>query len=373
MQLEKKTSFGKWESVCLLLNLICPKLLIFFKRMLVEDAGNAGWILTIYISLIAFAFFVIISRLYNKFEGVDIIDVAEIAGGKVLKIATGIIISVVLLFLTVNVLREFSEENKVISLTLSPLSYIMVFFMAGMVIGSYFGIEAIVRYSAIIVPVIAFCYILILLGTIPAIDINNIFPILGNGADDIFLKGFLRVSVFGELLILFLLPPFIGGNKKMKIIGYSTLALSSFFLISGSLMYVLAFPYPVVLEPFLPVYEMARIINLGRFFQRIEAIFVLIWDMSALLYLTSSFYFTVYSFSRAAGVKYMRPLLLPFAIIVFSMAFMPQNLITVIQIETGIINKFLWLVSFIFPALILIVANIRKRIRRTANDDREKS
>jgi spore germination protein (amino acid permease) len=263
--------------------------------------------------------------------------------------------------LNVNVLREFSEEMKVVSLPSSPLSYVMFFFILGIVAGSFLGIESIMRYNAIIVPVIAAGYIVILLGIIPKLDISNIYPILGLGADDIFIKGFFRVSVFGELIVFFLLPPFIGNNRKTKAVGFTALGFSSAFLIVGSLTYILAFPYPGNLESFLPVFHMARVINVGRFFQRIEAIFVLIWAMAALMYLTSTFYFMVYTFAKTAGLKYMRALILPFAIIVFSVAFIPQDLITVINVETQFLKKTAWLVTFVFTGLILAFANMRKR------------
>lgn len=357
--MQNKISFGKWESVALLINLICTKVFLYFPRMVVEDAGSAGWIMTIYICLLAFILMFFLNRLYGKFEGKDIIDITEIAGGRILKLITGLIISGALLALTVNVIREFSEEMKVVSLTLSPLSYIMIFFIIGMVIGSFLGIESIVRYNAIMVPVIAVGYILILLGAVPEIEITNIYPILGYGADEAFIKGFSRVSVFGELMVIFLLPPFTGSNKELRRAGWLALGFSSVFLTAGSLMYILTFPYPSILESFLPLFQMARLINLGRFFQRIEALFVLTWAMAALMYLTSTFYFSIYSFAKTAGLKYMRPLILPFAIIVFSLAFIPPNLISVIKIETEIINRMLWLVTFVIAGLILIIANLR--------------
>ena len=226
MEMRNKISFGRWEAATLLINLICTKIFLFFNRMTVEDAGNAGWIMTIYICLLALIMLVFLTKLLKRFEGRDILDIAEIAGGRPLKILSGLIITGVLLFLTVNVLREFSEEMKVVSLPSSPLSYIMLFFICGIIAGSFLGIESIVRYNAIIVPIIAFGYILILLGVTPKIDISNIYPILGYGADDIFLKGFLRVSVFGELLILFLLPPFLGNRKNLKEAGYSAIGIS---------------------------------------------------------------------------------------------------------------------------------------------------
>lgn len=364
MQMQNRISFGKWEASTLLINLICTKVFLYYARLTVEDAGTAGWIMTVYISLLALIMYIILIKLYKKFEGQDILDIAEIAGGKPLKIITGLIVSGFLFYLTTVVLREFSEDMKVVSLPTSPLSYIMIFFIIGVVVGSFLGIEAIVRYHAIIVPVIATGYIVILLGVIPQMDLTNILPVMGNGFNNIFGNGFLRVSVFGELLVLFLLPPFLGGYKNVRTVGYVTIAFSSFFLIAGSLVYILTFPYPSNLEPFLPVYQLARLINLGRFFQRIEAVFVFIWAMAAFIYLTSAFYFMVYTFAKIAGLKYMRPLIIPFAVIIFSAAFIPPNLVGVIKTETQFINKTAWMVTFVYTGLVMIIANLRKHFKR---------
>lgn len=364
MRMQNKISFGKWEAVTLLINLICTKLFLNFSRMTVEDAGTAGWIMTIFVCLISLIIFAFLMKQYKNFDGKDILDVAEFAGGKPLMVLVGMILTGIFFYLTVIVIREFSEDMKVISLVSSPLSYVMFFFIIGVIIGSFFGIEAILRYHAIVVPIIAAGYILILLGAIPQMDITNITPILGTGLSDIFGKGLFRISIFGELLILFLLPPFLGSNKNVRTVGFITLGFSSFFFISGSLAYILTFPYPSNMEPFLPIYQMARVIQLGRFFQRIESVFVFIWAMAALLYLTSTFYFMVYTFSKASGLKYMRPLILPFAVIVFSAAFIPPNLIAVIQIETSFFNKIVWVASLTFIGVILMIANLRKRNKK---------
>lgn len=368
MQMQNRISFGRWEAVTLLINLICTKIFLYFIRMTVEDAGTAGWIMTVYISLVALIMYIVLIKLYKKFEGKDILDIAEIAGGKPLKIFAGLIISAVLFYLSAAVLREFSEDMKVVSLPTSPLSYIMIFFIIGVVAGSYLGIEAILRYHAIIVPVIAAGYIVILLGVIPQMDLTNLLPVLGNGSYDIFGKGFFRVSVFGELLVLFLLPPFLGSYKNVRAVGYAAIGFSSVFLIAGSLVYILIFPYPSNLESFLPVYQMARLINLGRFFQRIEAVFVFIWAMAAFIYLTAAFYFMVYTFAKTAGLKYIRPLIFPFAVMVFSAAFIPQNLMTVIKIKTQFFNRTAWFVTFVFTGLIMIIANLRKHTKKEGSN-----
>ncbi len=364
MQMENRIKFGRFEAITLIINLVCTKLFLYYSRMTVEDAANAGWLSAIVSSLTALIMLIIILSLYKKFDDKDILDISEIAGGRFLKVVIGAIITVGLFFLTVIVIREFSEDMKVVSLPVSPLSYVMFFFIIGIAVACFFGLEALLRYHAIIIPVIAAGYILILLGVFSRIDVSNLTPILGSGTEDIVVKGVLRSSVYSELVVLFLLPPFLGGFKKVKTVGYISFAFCAFFLISGSLVYIMAIPYPSSLEPFLPIYNMTRMIGFGRFFQRIEAIFVFIWAMAALMYLTSSFYFMVYTFAKTAGLKHIRPLVLPFAVMVFSAAFIPESLTAVIWIEADYITNAGWLVSFAFIILILAAASVRKRTRK---------
>jgi spore germination protein (amino acid permease) len=360
VKLENRICFGKWEAVTLLINLICTKIFLYFARMTVEDAGTAGWILTIYICLLSLFLYIFLVRFMGKFEGKDLIDIAGIAGGRTIRMITGLIVTITLFYLTTTVLREFAEDMKIISLPASPISYIMIIFILGVITGSFLGIEAIMRYHAIIVPIIATGFLIIILGVIPKMDLTNVLPILGNGAYDIFGKGFFKVSVFGELLILFLLPPFLGSHKNVKTVGFVAIGFSSLFLISGSLSYILTFPYPSNLESFLPIYQLSRLINLGRFFQRIEAVFLFIWAMAAFIYLTAVFYFMVYTFAKTAGLKYMRPLILPFGILVFSAAFIPRNLMAVVGMNIQFFSKTAWLVTFVFTGAILVIANFRK-------------
>jgi len=369
MQMQNKVKIGKWEAISLLINVVCTKIFLFYPRMTVEDAGTAGWLMTIFAAMVAFILFFILMKLHRRFEGKDIIDIAEHLGGKPLKILTGAILSGITFLLIVIVTREFSEDMKTISLPLSPLSYVAIFFTVGAVVGSMLGIEAIVRLNAIVVPIIAVCFIAIIIGVMPEMNINNIFPILGNGLNNIIMKGLYRVSVFVELLAVLLLPQFIGDNKKVRSTGYTALTLSTVFLTLGSLSYILAFPYPGNLEPFLPIYQMARLINLGRFFQRIESLFVFIWAFSALLYISIGFYLLVYVIAKSTGLKYLRPIILPMIVIVYSAIFFLPNLVSAIEFKTGIIYKIVGVSAFMIFLLIMALANLKKQGRKGGTED----
>ena len=300
---------------------------------------------------------------FIKIRGKDILDIAEIAGGRILKLSPDLYLEErwhLWRHHDAEIFRRFKDHI----FTQSPLSYIMFFFMAGMVIAGFLGIESIVRHTAIVTPIIIAGYVLILLGTIPKADLTNLTPLFGTGLRNIMWKGLYRTSIFAELLVLFMLPPFLDSYKEVRNIGFTAIGLSSLFLTAGSLTYILDFPYPSSLEPFLPVFNMARHIGAGRFFQRIESMFDFIWAMSALLYLATVFFFSVYTVSKAAGLKYSRPMIIPFAIIVFSAAFLPPDLMSVISIESNIINIWGWAVAFAFLGLIILWARLVKHGKR---------
>lgn len=359
--MKNKITFGQWEAVTLLINMICTKVFLNFPRTTAEIAGTASWILTLYICALAFVFFYIISKLYSRFEGRDLLDIGEYAAGSAGRIITGNIILAFFIYATSVILREFAEDMKVIIFTTAPISFVTMFFLVCMIVGAYFGIEAIVRFHAIAVPVIATGFIFIIVAVIPYSDFTNLLPILGNGPVDIFGKGFFRVSILSELVTLFLIVPFIKTNSNFKKIGYTSLGFSSFFMFISAPVYLATLNYPTGIENFLPIYQMARLINYGRFFQRVEPLFVLIWVAAALLYLASSFFFIVYIFKETYRLEYYKPLIIPFSIIIFTISLLPQNLVTAVKLETDYFWNTSWAVTFAFTIILLVIARVVKR------------
>jgi spore germination protein (amino acid permease) len=363
-----KIVFGKWEAVTVLINVICAKVFLNFPRKVAEDAGTAGWLMTIYVSLLAFLGFFIIARLYKRYEGKDLIDLGEHIGGSIGRILVGSIVIGFLVFMASLYLREFGENMKEITLTVSPLSFVIMFFAVGMIVAAYVGLEAIVRYHALAVPIIATGFFIILIAVLPLADFRNITPILGMGAYEIFVSGFFKISLFGELLIIFLLIPFLQTHDNFVKAGYTALGFSSFFLFISALVYLAVVDYPVTIESFLPIHRLATLINIGRFFQRIESIFVLIWALAGLLYISTAFFFAVYIFKKTFKLEYYRPLILPFAVLVFNLSFLPPNLMTAVVLETKYFRTWAWVATFLMPIVLLVMARLIKRPFKKAGE-----
>jgi len=358
-----KITFGRFEATCITLTLLSTQLFLNLPRMMMEAAWTAAGILTVYISVLAFILFFVIAKLYKRFEGKDLLDLGEHIGGNIGRIIVGVIVFLFILYIAPVILREFSENMKLIALPQSPLSFVILFFLAGMIVAAYLGLEAIVRYSAIFVPIIAAGYLLIIAGSVQYLDISRITPWLGSGPYEIFVKGMPRVSAFAGIILVYLLFPFIRTNKNFKTVGYASIGLSALFFLIGVLAFSLIYQYPTGTESFLPIYQLARLIDYGRFFQRVESIFVLVWVASALLHLSTLLYLIAYVFKKTFKLEYYKPLVIPFSIIVYTLSFIPHNLISTIELEKYFRN-FAWIVSFLLPIILLVIARFVKKRRK---------
>jgi spore germination protein (amino acid permease) len=362
---KEEIAIGNKEGLSILIIGISTQLFLNFPRIMAESAGTAGWIVTIYVTLVSLALLFVISKLYKGFEGKDLIDIGEMTGGHIVRIVVGLMLFIYYIFANAIVLREFGEDLKIIALTGSPISFVLAFFIVGMVIGAFLGLEAVGRLGAIIIPIIAIGFIIIAAGSFRFFNFSNLFPILGTGAYNIFVGGVSKISIFSGLSLLFLLPPFIKSHKNFMSVGFKGILISSVFLIIGILAYLLVFPYPKSLESFLPIYELSRIIDYGRFFQRIESMFVIIWTSTALIYLSIGLFFIVYILKKTFKLEYHKPLILPVAVITSTLSILPQSLMSTVNLETIIFRNFGWTTTFGMTLILLVVANIvKKRIRK---------
>ncbi|HEY8421520.1 MAG TPA: endospore germination permease [Thermoclostridium sp.] len=368
--MDQKTTIGNFEAACILLNLLCTKIILDFPRTVSEDAGTAAWLMILLDSVVVYILFLIMTRLYKKFEGNDLLGVSEIAFGETGRIFTGIVYLAQFIFITYVILRQFAEDIKVISLTSTPVSIVILLFAIGMIVGAYLGIEAISRLHVLAIPLLAAAFLLILLFNIPRYDVSKLSPWLGLGVNAIFEKGIINLSYFSEVVALFFLMPFLKKKRSYGEVGRYGIFFSGIFLVLSVLCYLMAYPYPTSTEFFLPVYQMARTIKIGRVFSRIEPAFILIWASCAFLYLSANLYFITYIFQRTFSLKYRKPLVVPFIILVFTLSLLPENLYSTLQADMQIYRTFSWIVTLILPIILLSVASARARIRKRREEAR---
>jgi spore germination protein KB len=357
----KEGKFGVQETVALTTITITSNVFFSSPGVLARFVGPAAWYVTLISAAVGIIGFTFIYLLLKRFQGKDIIEIFELSLGKIIGSIFSAILAAWLVFYVSVRLREFAEVLIVYVLPLSPLEFIMLIFMTVITILCFLGLEPIARFAKLVAYVLLFGLIVVLVLSFQNYEFHHLFPILGNGIGSTIINGARRSSPYGEVIILAVVAGSLQGTSHIKKSGYISLVLSGLLISACLLGITLAFPYYVAQEMTSPMYELTVLIDYGRFYSRLDAIFLFIWIISTMIAVSILFYCSVSTYCKMFRIQKIRPVILPFSIIVFCAAVAPDDITSVILGLVQQIREYGWIVFFVLPLIALIVAKIRKK------------
>lgn len=345
----------------LAVNAIFVKVLLTFPKILVENSANAAWLQAFYNLIIVLLFYIFIMRLYTKKK--NFIELAQIKGGKPLKIITGLIVLAVLIFNFIPIIRIFPETVKTVLLKETNTEIIVIAMAAAVIVGARYGLEAVARVHRIFLPIAGVIIAVFMLFLIPFYRFEYIMPVLGNGAKSLFLGGLGSMSLFSDLIILNLLIPYCKNLYTAKRIGFFAIVTAGVACVIVVLVYCLTFTYPASENFIIPMYQMARLVHLSTFFSRFEAFFEFVWSIMILLYSALYLFMICYTVQITLSLKFVKPLVLPMGVIVFMISLLPDSIMDMLEIEEQII-KYSFIPVFILYAVFACINKSLDKVRK---------
>lgn len=346
----------KKELTSILINAIHTKMLLTYPRAVVMNSGNAAWIQLLYNFVVASALFFITITIYRGKKSV--IEIAEAFGGRTLRIITGVVIFAALTLNFVNVIRIFPETIKIVLLQDARLEFITAIFILAIILGAYAGIESIARIHYLFLPIAAVMFLVFITMLLPYYDFDNIMPILGNGARSIFMSGFNSISLFSDMLLLYVLIPNTQNLDEAKQSGTKAILIGGGVSVIIILAYCLTHPYPVSGEFTVPVYQMARMIHLSSFFSRFEPFFQFVWTILILLYASLYIYVISYVWQITFSLKSEKPMIIPIALICYAIAMLPESIISGIKAQQ-VMNNLVYPAAFAVPLIFAVLSRVK--------------
>ncbi|MDP4089181.1 MAG: endospore germination permease [Bacillota bacterium] len=356
--MNKGGKFSVYEGVLLTTMIIVPKILYTSTPVVVKQLGTAAWYGTLISCLAAFIFFLLVCMLMARFPGKNIVKVFEAVLGKVLGKISGIIFSGYILYYAASNLREFLEMIKVYNLPDTPPSIILIAFIAVSTLIAYKGIESIVRISCInFYPIMLGLFIILVLAY-PYYDPDYLKPYYGYGLKGTLYVGFLRSSAYQEVMILPIIIASIHSIKDFTKIGLISIVISGFVFSISFLCYVMAYQYTMGKENLSGIFQLSRVIYYSRYFQRVESIFLFTWVISSLLTVSTAFYSSIRVYCQSFNIKNHRPILIPFALLMYVIALQPKNISELIEVNLRFVRQYSLILIFGLPVLVLLIAII---------------
>jgi spore germination protein KB len=236
-------------------------------------AEQDSWLSIIIGAVMSIPIVLIYARI-NKLEpDKDLFDLSYMVLGKLGGAIVTFLFSAYAIILGILVIRNFTEYIHVVSFPETP--QIVVAISIGLIM--YFtvkkGIEVLGRGNVFIMPIAMFVVILLILSSTQNMDLDNIKPILYDNLKPV-LAGAYSVLVFPFAETVLFITVFSSVDTKenpaklyVKAILFSGLLL--FALVLGN---TLVLGFPLVKSLYFPTYTNAGIIEVGKFFSRVEVL-----------------------------------------------------------------------------------------------------
>jgi len=360
--------FGVQEATWLCAITIIAKVLFTSPAIVTSQFGPAAWYMSLISVIVASVGFAFILKLLKRFPRRGLPEIYELSICRIPGSVFSGILCIFLLLIVIQNLSDFQEALHVYTYHNTPDWYTILIFVICLAILSFLGLETIVRTAKLFSFFVIAGMLAVLLLAAENYDITNLFPILGYDIKKNIMHGIIRSSAYGEVIILAVFARSLQGTGYVKKAGIASLTISGIVITLTLLAYILTFPFYIAEEVTSPMYELSQLIDFGRFVQRIESVFLLVWILVTLISSTAIFYTFISIYCFIFRIDDRRPIIIAGCFITFAGAMLQSNVSGVVISGVKMIRSLGPIPFFIMPMIALAVSAIRKK--KEGTDDK---
>jgi hypothetical protein len=362
------TKIGNKEAIALLVTITFNHIIMNITKSIINLTESASLINILYISIITIIFTSLICYFHKKFPTLDLIDISEYLGGKLLKWIIGILFIGYFIFFAGNLLNMFSLCLEIIYFQLVKTKYIVALFVISAVIACTLRHNAIFRTTFIIFPFLIISTLFIFVGDFRYFIFEKMYPILGNGAYITFLAGLSNMFAFQGLAYIYLLPPKLKEPQHLKKIAITSIVLSCIFLLISVSIVLFMFNGFVKTDELLPLYSATKYIEFGSFVQKLDSTFVLIWIISFVNYLGITLKFSSHILKKLTLIENEAVWACLLGFLLFFIGIWQKNHAISKFLANSIHKYAFFILVILISSLVLLLATLKQKIQTIGSD-----
>ncbi|PWI58098.1 GerAB/ArcD/ProY family transporter [Sulfoacidibacillus thermotolerans] len=347
---------GVIELTALLTIYTATDVFLSFPSRVAYEGQSMAWAIPLVSGVIVLAAFFIVHFCFTRFPGENILQVLTRLFGRVVTLPIALIFTVFFIAQTALVMREFTETVVTTVLPSTPTALIALSFLVVVVYYAHKGLEGLTRTAMIFSYIFVIGLGLLLLLPLSWFDSSLLLPLWGRGVKATLWFGTMNTSLFCNVLILSFMYPSIRNRNQFVYIGAVSILAAALIFSVVLVVFIGTFAVaPLGRVPF-PLYQLARVIYVGRFIQRLESIFVFLWVAAAIIKMGFGLWLSAYLYAYAFHMPVYRPLLFPFALLLYVLSFLPPDFPTVLALSAHVFEPYGWTVSVAFPVFLALLA-----------------
>ena len=301
-----------------------------------------------------------ISKLFNRFQASDILDIAGIVGGKTLKIIISIAYIILFLIITLITLRYITEFLKLIYFQNLSIIFLSLLFLVPMAISVQKGIKSISKVN-LFVTILSFITIFILfIGSVSRFVPQRALPIFGTGIDKVLFTNLTNIFAFSGIAYLMFLMPLLKNTKEFKQIAIISVVLSSIYLFISVMCLLFVFAFMTMTQDLFSVFLLTRIVEYAPILERTDAIYIFFWLFCILSFLSANLFFIVQSFGKITKLKNSNAMIFNFCAIILGITIIVDD-VSIYYVLYNSIFTWFFIILIAISIILLLLANIKDR------------
>jgi hypothetical protein len=298
----------------------------------------------------------------RRLPGGNLHDLVCAAFGKWGAVIHAPLLAATLLFVCAIVLRETSEMALTANFPHTPQTVAVITLLTPAVLTAATDKTALIWAAHLTIAPVMVGLLVILAGTIGWATPGFLAPYLGPGPVALLQRAPLAAFHFGPVCVLYTMAGGVSDRRQLvqTLLMVPVIGSIIFAIIKANLVMIYAFPTGLSMA--FPMHQAARLVIGGRFFERIEGLWLFIWVMSTIAFMSALLHASALCMARAYKLRTFRTSLLPMAAVVLSLAYFPVD-----QAQTILLNEAMALpvgtVTLALPALCAAVAALRGKLK----------
>lgn len=353
------SKIGSIEAIAFIVIIILNNIVLNLPKSILKSCGSSSILNVIYIAILVIIFLFIVFKLFKNFNNSDILDISNYLGGKWLQSVVGTLFIVFFIIVSSTLVRNFCEILKLTYFNTLSSTFFIVCFLLVAVITNRYGGNTVIKCNLIVFPLSLISLLVTFFCTAPRFVPERIFPIFGYGINETFFSGITNIFSFCGISYIYFLKPLLKNQKQFNKIGYIGIGISAVYLLLSIGSLLLSLPDVLVINELSPMYLLVRAAESGRFFQRPDAIFIFIWTLSLMAYLSTIIFIITLIFKKISKTENVKPMIYCFASLIFVVAQIPANMSEIRFFEDVLLKYFTILLIFIISFIVLLLANLK--------------
>ncbi len=351
---------GPLQGVILVYAVLTAMLFLQYPVYLISAGGPAAWQVALVVTGAALALFLPTAALARRFPGQGLAEISEQVAGPMLGSLFTLSVAAWLFFAAAVTVRNFTETFIVAILPTTPPSVLTVVTVLCALYASYRGLEPLARAAQVLFPLIAAGVFLVILFSLPRAEVSRLYPLWGNGLQTTLNAGIAYAGMGAEAILLLVLGYGFREGKGVSRSGFLAILLFGLSAAVTVAVLVMIFGAPDAADQPFPMFNLARLVYLGGFLQRTEALLVMFWFFAAAVRVSALFHGTVVSLAGTLGLPYYRPLVFPLAVVLMAVSMLPPDFISIVRLDRDWIRP-LAVYVLLVPVLLLTLALVRRK------------